>query len=203
MTYLERKRRREKIIEGIIGIILAGLIIFASLPFCIVDATKEEQAEELQVEVVEQEVVAEEVQEEIEEEPEEPREPEYIRHDIPMSEEHQTLLFNACQETGCPYSLALSVCWVETGMRNIRAGECEGYMMIQRKWVGQLMSDLGVTDLMDPYSNFLVGSWLLARYTEQYGEVGALTKYNTGHTGSSNYANKVLNFRTTLFSEDN
>lgn len=128
---------------------------------------------------------------------------EYRRTDIPMPVEHQELLYKACKETGCAYITALAVCWVETGMRNISGdnGNSLGYMQIQPKWVKQRMKDLGVTDLLDPYSNFLVGTSLLAEYINEYGTIGGLTKYNSGKAGNSRYAEKVLEYRGCLESE--
>jgi len=130
---------------------------------------------------------------------------EYRRTDIPMSIEHQELLFKACQETGCAYATALAVCWVETGMRNIvgDSGSSLGYMQIQPRWVQQRMKDLGVTDLMDAYSNFLVGTSILAEYINEHGTINGLTKYNSGHIGYSRYAEKVLEYRKGLESEFN
>lgn len=127
----------------------------------------------------------------------------YLRHDIRLSEEHQKLLWEACQITGCEYDVALAVCWVETGMRNLvgDSGSSLGYMQIQPRWVADRMKHYGVSNLMDPYSNFLIGTSILADYIGEHGMVNGLTKYNTGHIGESSYARKVLKYREALWNE--
>lgn len=187
-------RNKSRLVSLIIVIVFTVIVLANTIP-----CEKEEEVlafETIEVETREVEVVAEEPKEE-------PKEPDYIRHDIPMPVEHQELLFKACQETGCPYSLALSVCWVETGMRNLHVGVYQSYMMINPRWVPDVMAEYGCTNLMNPYEGFLVGTAVLQRYITKYGTVNALTKYNTGHIGTSKYANKVLKYRQALFSEDN
>ena len=112
-----------------------------------------------------------------------PMEYDPVRDDIPMDAEHQRLLYKACGETGIRYELALAVIWQETDFRNIEGdgGESYGYMQVQPKWHKERMERLGVTDLSDPYGNFLVGLDFLYELVGKYGDVEkALVAYNQG-----------------------
>lgn len=118
----------------------------------------------------------------------------YYRDDIPLTYLEQDLLQSACDETGVDYALALAVIEQETGFRNIMGddGASAGYMQVQARWWSSLMDKLGVTDLMDPYGNFRVGCAILAQHIDRYGLPDALTVYNTGHTGESEYSRSVM-----------
>lgn len=118
----------------------------------------------------------------------------FYRSDIPLDLPTQRLLFEACKEFNVDYELALAVIWRETIFQNIYAAEegSSGYMMIQERWVKKEMEELGATDLMNPKDNFRVGCYLLSDFIGRYGVEGGLTRYNTGHSGSSWYANSVI-----------
>lgn len=133
-----------------------------------------------------------------------PMEYDPVRDDIPMDAEHQRLLYQACGETGIRYELALAVIWQETDFRNIPGdgGESFGYMQVQPRWHQERMERLGVTDLDDPYSNFLVGLDFLAELIERYDLSDALTAYNSGSPGNSQYAKNVLSYMNFLTMED-
>lgn len=141
--------------------------------------------------------------------PEETPEPEetfrYYDH-IALEYELQELLWAACEETGCPYELALAVIFRESTYRNVNGdnGNSIGYMQVQPRWHQERMERLGVTDLSDPLSNFRVGCDLLAELIDKYGSVeSALTCYNTGSPGTSGYANRVLAYMNeTFFAEE-
>lgn len=125
----------------------------------------------------------------------------YYDH-ITLEYELQELLWTACEETGCPYELALAVIFHESAYRNVTGdnGNSVGYMQIQPRWHQERMGRLGVTDLSDPFSNFRVGCDLLAELIEKYGSVeSALTCYNTGSPGTSGYADRVLAYMNETF----
>lgn len=128
-----------------------------------------------------------------------------VRDDVPLDAEIQRLLYKACEETGIQYELALAVIWQETNFRNITGdgGDSIGYMQVQPKWHKGRMDKLGVTDLSDPYSNFLVGLDYLAELLGRYDLPNALTAYNSGKPGSSKYAQSVLNYMNILTMEEN
>ena len=128
--------------------------------------------------------------EEVESEMVEAVEPDPVREDIPLDAEVQRLLYQACEETGVQYELALAVVWKETNFRNIYGdgGESAGYMQVQERWHSDRMERLGVTDLTDPYSNFLVGCDYLSELSEkERGIEWTLHAYN----GGPSYANKL------------
>ena len=137
-----------------------------------------------------------------------------VRDDIPMDAEHQRLLYTACGETGISYELALAVIWQETDFRNVigDSGESHGYMQVQPKYHGGRMDRLGVTDLNDPYGNFLVGCDYLAELiAKDNGLEWALHAYNGGPTYAnsmakagnvSQYAKNVLNYMKIFITED-
>ena len=127
-----------------------------------------------------------------------------MRDDVPLDAVIQQLLYKACGETGIRYELALAVIWQETDFRNVigDGGESFGYMQVQPKWHSERMERLGVTDLSDPYGNFLVGLDFLAELLETHELTDALTRYNSGRTGNSQYAQSVLNYLNILTTED-
>lgn len=120
----------------------------------------------------------------------------YIYEMIPFDEEMQLLVWQACEETGCPYELALSVIWNESMYQNLTGdnGNSIGYMQIQPRWHQARMERLGVSDLSDPLSNFRVGCDLLAELLDRYSLKEALTCYNTGSPGQSRYADGVVKY---------
>lgn len=124
-----------------------------------------------------------------------------IYGNISLSEELQLLVWQACEETGCPYELALSVIYCESSYRNINGdnGRSVGYMQVQPRWHQARMERLGVTDLSDPLSNFRVGCDLLAELLDKHSVEDALSVYNTGGTGHRKYANKVLGYMEETF----
>lgn len=124
----------------------------------------------------------------------------WLRADIPLDENTQELLYAACGETGIRYELALAVVWKETNFRNVvgDGGESYGYMQIQPKWHGERMQRLGVVDLMDPKDNFRVGCDYLAQLLGEYELPQALTAYNSGSPGHSDYADAVMAYMEEL-----
>lgn len=134
----------------------------------------------------------------------EPKPEETFRYyeNISLEYELQELVWAACEETGCPYELALAVIFRESTYRNVNGdnGNSIGYMQVQPRWHQERMERLGVTDLSDPLSNFRVGCDLLAELIEKYGSVeSALTCYNTGSPGTSGYADRVLAYMNETF----
>lgn len=129
-------------------------------------------------------------------EAEEPETPEWYIDGIPLEPELQETLWNACQEFGVDYPLALAVIEQETDFSNIQGdgGRSIGYFQIQPRWWGELMEEIGAADLSDPEDNFRTGCAVLAQLLRQYeGSVtDALTAYNTGRPGASAYAGAVL-----------
>ena len=120
----------------------------------------------------------------------------YFRDDIPLDFETQACLLAACDESGVPFELALAVIRKESTYQNITGdgGDSIGYMQIQPKWHQERMRRLGVTDLTQPLANFQVGCDYLAELMDKYPTEEALTAYNSGKPGKSDYADTVLRY---------
>ena len=124
----------------------------------------------------------------------------YFRDDIPLDEETQAYLRAACEESGVKYELALAVIWKETDFRNIigDSGDSIGYMQVQPRWHKERMERLDVDDLQDPFGNFRVGCDYIAELMEKYPLENALTAYNSGIPGKSEYAKEVIEYMEEL-----
>lgn len=119
----------------------------------------------------------------------------YFREDVPLSYEEQDFLQTACEEFGVDYHLMLALIDQETNFRNLTGdgGDSYGYTQIQPRWWSGLMEEIGAEDLMDPYDNFRTSCAILSQLTEQYGNVrDALSAYNTGSPGETEYATSIL-----------
>ena len=124
----------------------------------------------------------------------------YFRDDIPLDEETQAYLRAACEESGVKYELALAVIWKETDFRNIigDSGDSIGYMQVQPRWHKERMERLDVDDLQEPFGNFRVGCDYIAELMEKYPLENALTAYNSGIPGKSEYAKEVIEYMEEL-----
>ena len=120
----------------------------------------------------------------------------YFRDDIPLDFETQACLRTACDESGVPFELALAVIRKESTYQNITgdSGDSIGYMQVQPKWHQERRRRLGVTDLTQPMANFRVGCDYLAELMNKYPTEEALTAYNSGKPGKSDYADTVLKY---------
>lgn len=120
----------------------------------------------------------------------------YFRADVPLDAELQSQLRAACEESGVEYELMLAVIRKETGYRNVMGdgGNSYGYCQVQPRWHKARMARLGVTDLMDPYGNFRVACDYMAELLSRYDTENALTAYNSGHPGHSEYAATVMGY---------
>ena len=205
-----KKNFNEYTVVYILSIVLcAGFSLLVAASF-LQEKKKETLPEEP---VVEQETIVPEVEVEPEQEPT-VEEVDPIRNDIPMDAELQRLLYKACDETEIPYELALAVIQKETGFRNVTGdgGNSTGYMQVQERWHKARMKRLGVTDLSDPYGNFLVGCDYLSELLRyDLGIEWALMAYNGGPLYASKmvkagkvsqYAESVLNYMNILKTEE-
>ena len=103
---------------------------------------------------------------------------------VPLDDEVQQILQDACKEFGVPYALTLGLIEKESTFQNISGdnGASVGYLQIEKRWHWDRMERLGVTDLTDPAGNFRVGLDYLSELYAKYEDWGkALTVYNLGH----------------------
>jgi hypothetical protein len=118
----------------------------------------------------------------------------YLRADHPLSYEEQAALYGACLEFGVDYALAQAVIEQETNFTNVMGdgGKAYGFFQVWPKWHKERMEVLGVTDLMDPESNFRVGCSFLAECIDKYGLEKGLGYYNSGSAKVTGYTRAVL-----------
>lgn len=114
---------------------------------------------------------------------------------IPLTEQEQKDLKSACDEFNIPYELALGIIDIETKFQNKVGdnGESFGYMQIQYKWHQEKMNIIGAKDLMIPIDNFRTGCYIMNTLLSGNNLTDALTIYNSGHGGESEYATSVIN----------
>lgn len=118
----------------------------------------------------------------------------YLIEGHALDYETQMLIYGACLEFGVDYQLVLAMMEQETGYRNIigDGGDSYGYLQVQRKWHEERMAQLGVTDLMDPESNFRVACHFLRECIDKYGLERGLGFYNSGQAVVTDYSREVM-----------
>lgn len=116
--------------------------------------------------------------------------------EIPLAAGLQEDLYSACEEFGIDYYIMVALIERETNFQNIMGdgGRSYGYCQIQKRWWSGLMKEIGATDLTVPKDNFRTACAILSYLMKLYdGDMtDALTGYNTGHGGSSQYASGIL-----------
>ena len=197
-TRMEHRQQRARTIWLVTIFLWAAFLLFILLWMHPSDSTDEKDGAKNPGEIAYVETAREEIPEDFENEKIETSlyETGYFRSDVPLDGETQAFLRSACEEAGITYELALAVIRKETDFRNVVGdnGDSIGYMQIQPRWHEERMERLGVTDLADPYSNFRVGCDFLAELLEKYTLEEALTAYNSGKAGQSEYATSVMGY---------
>lgn len=125
-----------------------------------------------------------------------PEEPElveeYTYYDVPLEKDLQRHIFIVCESYGVDPELVMGIiqresCYTADAIGD--GGNSLGLMQIQPRWHQARMEKLGVTDLLDPYQNVLVGVDLLAElYSMNSSTEWVLMAYN----GGCGYANRKL-----------
>lgn len=121
----------------------------------------------------------------------------WVRYPVPLDDELQKYVVDVCVKYNVAPCVVFAIIGVEThGTYDASAigdnGNSFGLMQIYRYWHEDRMERLGVTDLLDPYQNVLVGIDLLAELLDIYDLDGALNYYNSGSTtGAPGYAYTV------------
>lgn len=191
MTRLQRKRRRQWVA---VYLILAAVIL--ALAAVIVWAEPREEKAEVHFPVNPPAVPIEEIKAEIAVRTDHPNRF-YYRQEIPLDRYLQETIYNACQEWGVPYELALAVCWRETEYQNLvtplPSGTYYGMMAVDIEDAGYYMELCGVDNLDTEENRLRVGCCILGQHIKNEGSVrAALCRYSNDSEGW--YAEDVLNY---------
>lgn len=115
----------------------------------------------------------------------------YLSDAVPLSYDLQDIMRTACEEYGCPYSLALAVAEVEShfDMDAVGAVGEVGIMQLnpgpQNTYWINLEAETG-EDPTTPAGNIICGAYLMGTHMANYGEPGkALMAYNMGPGGAA------------------
>ena len=115
-----------------------------------------------------------------------------IYYDIPLDEDLQDYILEVCHDYGVNHLIVLGMIEKESTFGpNVIGdnGEAFGLMQVQPKWHQERMGRLGVTDILDPYQNVLVGvDYFAEMLSYDRGIAWALMAYNGGAT----YANELI-----------
>ena len=115
-----------------------------------------------------------------------------LYYDVPLSDDLQDYILEVCEGYGVNHLVVLAMIKKESAFNSASVGDngnSFGLMQIQPRWHQQRMNELGVTDLLDPYQNILVGvDYLADMLAYEKGLEWALMAYNGGPT----YANRKL-----------
>lgn len=119
--------------------------------------------------------------------------------EIPLEAELQHHIVELCTQHDIPPAIVFAVCWRETKYTVNTIGDdgnSYGLMQVQPKWHYERMSELGATDLLNPYQNTAVGVDYLSELIERYnGNIyAAVVAYNRGSFNGTitEYAKSVM-----------
>lgn len=100
----------------------------------------------------------------------------------------QQYTYCVCKNYGIDYAVVLAMIEVESGYKYNAVSSCNalGYMQIVQTWHEDRMERLGVSDLLNPYQNIMVGVDFLSELIDEYGDINlALMIYNRGFHNSA------------------
>lgn len=117
----------------------------------------------------------------------------YFNDLIPLDYDLQAELRAACDEFDVPFPLMVAMIEKESNFTNMIGddGNAFGYLQIWDYWHHDKMEQIGATDLMNPVDNFRVGCCLMSKNLQEHDVYNALSIYNTGSSGYSDYAEEV------------
>lgn len=111
--------------------------------------------------------------------------------DVPLSKDLQDYIFKVCKSYNVDPSIIIAMIWKESTYRVDVMGDngnAYGLMQIQPRWHKERMKKLGVTDLLDPYQNVLVG---IDYFAELYHKKDSYTWALMAYNGGPDYANRL------------
>lgn len=182
------KRQRDAIKQMVVSILICTLIIVPALVACS-GASKAEKAEQAKVEPKKVEQITTTT-----------AQPKVMSYwdSIPLDKELQNYIVEQSHANGIPPQVVMAMIYKESTYIADNIGDngnSYGLMQIQPRWHYERMTDLGCTELLDPYQNVTVGIDYLAELLNKYGDIEkALTAYNRGHYSGTvtEYAKAVL-----------
>lgn len=197
MTQTERKRQR-KLLAWLLVLVVVCIALLTAITVAILTKAEEELRETAGLEDTQP-------SETVVEQTDHPIRYAYPRYDVPLDNYQQETLYNACQEWGVPYELALAVCWRETGFRDLvttnDTGTYYGMMAVQGAGAKWYMEQCGVEYLNSEEDRLRVGCCILGHYLDKYdNDIGrALMAYNAGPgTAASQWALGVYHTTYTI-----
>lgn len=136
--------------------------------------------------------------------PEEPVEviPEVLYYDVPLTEDLQDHIFEVCEKYSVDAGLVMAMIRKESTFNPDIVGDSGrsfGLMQIQPRWHQERMDKLGVTDLLDPYQNIVVGVDYIAELIGRgKGIEWALMAYNGGPSNANKGIEQVVRYADTV-----
>lgn len=118
-------------------------------------------------------------------------EPEVQYFDVSLSPDLQDYIFEVCDRYSIDPAVIVTMIERESRFKADSIGDngrSFGLMQIQKRWHGERMERLGVTDLLDPKQNILVGTDYLH---ELLGEMKGMTWALMAYNGGPSYANTM------------
>ena len=120
---------------------------------------------------------------------------------VPLDHDLQAHIIRTCDEYGVDSAVVVAMIERESGFDANAIGDngdSIGLMQIQPKWHQDRMDKHGVTDLLNPYQNVSVGIDYMAELLDRYPLESALTAYNSGSPGESEYAKGIVAYMEEL-----
>lgn len=206
MPYVPMRRKRDNVVSTLLVIAISLMILNYLLLLHAPLRDKEKSREEPTFTKVDTPLATPEIQGipigETEEEPN-------IMYDVPFDEDFQSHVHDLSTEADIDPHIVFAVIWQESKYDANAIGDegrSYGLMQIQGNLYGEKIDELGITRLIDPYQNVIVGVSILSDLIERYeGHIEmALIAYNTGVTGayrnffsegvySNEYSQSVMN----------
>ena len=125
----------------------------------------------------------------IEEPEEKPEEKQTYWAEIPLDADVQNYIVRKCEELEISPSVVFAMIWRESRYQADAIGDngaALGLLQVWPRWHGERMDKLGVTNLLDPLQNVIVGMDYLAELLDRgNGLEWAVAAYNKGATGAN------------------
>lgn len=107
--------------------------------------------------------------------------------DIPLEKEEQEFLFILSKDYQISYPLLLSIMETESNFEETAISSTQDYGLMQINIVNHtwLKENLGIQDILEPYSNIRSGTYILSNLFDKYpDEREVIMAYNMGEAGA-------------------